>query len=59
MQTLAKDPNPCRVIGVLDDGAESLTPTALAHIRNADVIISWADSLALFAPLFKPLRLLK
>ncbi len=54
MQTLAKDPNPCRVIGVLDDGAESLTPTALAHIRNADVIISWADSLALFAPLFKP-----
>lgn len=54
MPTIAKDPNPCRVIGVLDDGAESLTPTALAHIRNADVIISWADSLALYASLFKP-----
>ena len=25
------DPNPCRILGVLDDGAASLNATALAH----------------------------
>ncbi len=48
------DPNPCRIIGVLDDGAASLTPTALAHIRQADVIIGAERTLALFAGQFKP-----
>jgi precorrin-6Y C5,15-methyltransferase (decarboxylating) len=28
------DPNRCRVIGVLDDGAASLSATALAHLRR-------------------------
>ena len=44
------DPNPCRII----DGAASLTPTALAHIRQADVIIGAERTLALFAGQFKP-----
>jgi len=50
---MLKDPNPCRVIGVLDDGAASLSPTALAYIRNADVIIGGARTLALFERDFK------
>ncbi len=49
-----KDPNPCRVIGVLDDGAASLSATALAYIRNADVLIGGARTLALFAVHTKP-----
>lgn len=51
---MLKDPNPCRVIGVLDDGAASLSPTALAYIRNADVIIGGARTLALFDRECKP-----
>lgn len=51
---MLKDPNPCRVIGVLDDGAASLSPTALAYIRNADVIIGGARTLALFERECKP-----
>lgn len=51
---MLKDPNPCRVIGVLDDGAASLNPTALAYIRNADVIIGGARTLALFERECKP-----
>lgn len=47
MQT--KDPNPCRVIGVLDDGIASLSPTALALLRNADVVIGGTRTLALLA----------
>ena len=47
------DPNRCRVIGVLDDGVVSLTPTALAHIRQADVVIGAARTLALFGPELK------
>ena len=48
------DPNPCRIIGVLDDGPASLTPTALAHIRTADVIVGAPRTLALFDSQFKP-----
>ena len=48
------DPNPCRIIGVLDDGVASLTPTALAYIRQADVIIGAERTLALFDGQFKP-----
>ena len=43
------DPIPCRIIGVLDDGAASLGATALAHLRNADLVIGGARTLALFA----------
>jgi len=50
---MLKDPNPCRVIGVLDDGVASLSPTALAYIRNADVVIGGARTLALFEREFK------
>lgn len=42
------DPQPCRVIGVLDDGAASLGATALAHLRHADLVIGGARTLALF-----------
>ena len=48
------DPNPCRVIGVLDDGAASLSATALAHIQNADVLIGGTRVLALFAQHTQP-----
>lgn len=53
MDTMFQDPNPCRVIGVLDDGVESLSMTALAYLRNADVIIGGARTLALFEHEFK------
>jgi precorrin-6B C5,15-methyltransferase / cobalt-precorrin-6B C5,C15-methyltransferase len=53
MDTTPKDPNPCRVIGVLDDGAASLTATALAHLRSADVVIGGARTLALLEAEFK------
>jgi len=42
------DPQPCRVVGVLDDGATSLTATALAYLRRADLVIGGARTLALF-----------
>ncbi|MDA8445112.1 precorrin-6y C5,15-methyltransferase (decarboxylating) subunit CbiE [Paracidovorax valerianellae] len=42
------DPQPCRVIGVLDDGAASLGATALALLRRADLVIGGARTLALF-----------
>ncbi|MDO5058179.1 MAG: precorrin-6y C5,15-methyltransferase (decarboxylating) subunit CbiE [Lautropia sp.] len=48
------DPNRCRVIGVLDDGVASLTPTALAHLRQADVVIGAPRTLALFGAELKP-----
>lgn len=54
MNTVLKDPLPCRVIGVLDDGVASLSQTALAHVRQADVVIGGARTLALFQPEFKP-----
>lgn len=48
MDTRVKDPNPCRVIGVLDDGTASLSATALAHLRTADLVIGGTRTLALF-----------
>jgi len=42
------DPQPCRVIGVLDDGAASLGATAIAHLRRADLVIGGTRTLALF-----------
>ncbi|MFO1262627.1 MAG: precorrin-6y C5,15-methyltransferase (decarboxylating) subunit CbiE [Rhodoferax sp.] len=40
---------PCRIIGVLDDGAASLGAQALQHLRQAQVIIGAQRTLALFA----------
>lgn len=54
MNTCLQDPNPCRVIGVLDDGAASLSPTALARLRSADVVIGGARTLALLERELKP-----
>ena len=54
MDTTLKDPNPCRVIGVLDDGVASLGATARAYLRNADVVIGGARTLALLGSEFKP-----
>ena len=42
------DPQPCRILGVLDDGAASLSATALAHLRQARVVIGARRTLALF-----------
>ena len=53
MDNCVKDPNPCRVIGVLDDGAASLGASALAYLRSADVIIGGARTLALLARDYK------
>lgn len=43
---------PCRIIGVLDNGTEGVTPQALAHIRSADLIIGGHRTLELFADEF-------
>lgn len=45
---LQQDPNPCRIIGVLDDGANSLSSTDLAYIQRADVLIGSTRTLQLF-----------
>lgn len=45
-------PDPVRIIGVLDDGATSLSSTALAHIRTADLVVGGERTLALFASEF-------
>jgi precorrin-6Y C5,15-methyltransferase (decarboxylating) len=41
--------HPCRIIGVLDNGAAGLTPETLAQLRAADVVIGGHRSLELFA----------
>ena len=46
---------PCRIIGVLDDGAASLTPTALKHIEAADLVIGSRRTLALLITHCAPL----
>ncbi|MDD5033788.1 MAG: precorrin-6y C5,15-methyltransferase (decarboxylating) subunit CbiE [Methylococcaceae bacterium] len=40
---------PCRIIGVLDDGPAGLTPIALRWIAEADRVIGASRTLALFA----------
>lgn len=37
----------CRIVGVLDDGAASLSATALQHLQQAQVVIGAARTLAL------------
>ncbi|MCK5898246.1 MAG: cobalamin biosynthesis bifunctional protein CbiET, partial [Methylococcales bacterium] len=40
--------NPCQIIGVLDNGIDSLTPIALATLQQADIIIGGTRTLSLF-----------
>ncbi len=44
--------NPAYIIGVLDNGAEGLSPVALAHIAAADVVVGGQRTLVLFAASF-------
>jgi precorrin-6B C5,15-methyltransferase / cobalt-precorrin-6B C5,C15-methyltransferase len=44
----------CQIIGVLDDGADSLSAAALAHLRAADCVIGGARTLALLAEQMAP-----
>ena len=46
--------NPCRIVGVLDNGADGLSPRALAHIETADLVIGGTRTLDLFASRFAP-----
>lgn len=39
---------PCRIVGVLDNGADGLTPEALATLRAADLVIGARRTLDLF-----------
>lgn len=39
---------PCRIIGVLDNGAAGLSPAALAHLQSADLVIGAGRTLSLF-----------
>lgn len=41
-------PNPCRIIGVLDNGPRGLTPQAFGSVRRADLVIGGTRALALF-----------
>jgi precorrin-6Y C5,15-methyltransferase (decarboxylating) len=45
---------PCRIIGVLDNGPRGLTPEALAHVRTADLVIGARRTLDLFADQLAP-----
>ncbi len=41
---------PCRIVGVLDDGPAGLDANALRHVRAAGLVIGSARTLALLAP---------
>ena len=45
---------PCRIVGVLDNGVDGLSPRALAHIQEADLVIGGTRVLDLFAKQFAP-----
>jgi precorrin-6Y C5,15-methyltransferase (decarboxylating) len=44
----------CRIIGVLDDGAASLSRTALAHLQQAQLVIGGTRALQLFSAYIDP-----
>lgn len=44
----------CRVLGVLDDGVDSLGTTALRHLRQADLVVGAARTLQLLAGQMAP-----
>lgn len=45
---------PCRIIGVLDNGPAGLTPHTLAYIEQADLVIGGTRTLTLLAAHFPP-----
>ena len=45
---------PCRLIGVLDNGVEGLSAQALRYVQEADVVIGGQRTLALFAAQLRP-----
>ena len=45
---------PCRLIGVLDNGAQGLGAQVLQYIKEADVVVGAARTLALFASHLRP-----
>jgi len=49
LKTIKQSSINCRIIGVLDDGIESLSNQLLAYIKQADVIIGGTRTLKLFA----------
>lgn len=44
----------CRVLGVLDDGVNSLSQDALAHLQQAQLVVGAARTLALFVAHISP-----
>ncbi|NMM13989.1 MAG: precorrin-6y C5,15-methyltransferase (decarboxylating) subunit CbiE [Rhodoferax sp.] len=44
----------CRIVGVLDDGVNSLGQSALAHLQQAQLVIGGARTLQLFAAQISP-----
>ncbi len=40
---------PCRIIGVLDNGVDGMTPQALSYLQQADLVIGGTRTLELFA----------
>lgn len=44
----------CRIIGVLDDGVDSLSRSALAHLQDAHLVIGGSRTLQLFAEYIDP-----
>ena len=45
---------PCRIIGVLDNGVKGLSAAALAHLRAADLVIGTGHTLSLFSDYLSP-----
>lgn len=46
--------NACRIIGVLDNGVDGLTPAALAEVRQAELVIGGTRTLELLAAEIAP-----
>ena len=53
-QLVMKHLEKCRVLGVLDDGAASLSQTALAHLAQAQLVIGGSRTLKLLAEHIAP-----
>lgn len=51
---MGHEPNSCWIVGVLDSGLDTLTPTARRLLEEAEVVLGDSRFLQLFAPLFAP-----
>lgn len=51
---MAHEPNRCWIIGVLDSGLDTLTPTARRLLEEAELVLGDGRFLQPFAPLFSP-----